>query len=225
MCFLLMYAGINCSCFLLGFVQSPGFRPTFRYFHWSISLIGFVWCLGLALVIDAKMAFFTIALFFILLWYNHKMAEKQKDWGDVIDSVKYNLVTKTLSSLSHTTTSDLNAKNWRPQLLTLMDLDSDGLPKKTFLLSLASQLKKGKGINIVVGSLLRDNDTTSSPENLSGQVGMEDEEMCNTVTKSRNILHQYMAREQLDGFAVVSATTRDGISDTIWSAVLHSGLG
>jgi len=225
MCFLLMYAGINCSCFLLGFIQAPGFRPTFRYFHWSISLIGCIWCLGLALVIDAVMALFTIALFFILLWYNHKMAEKQKDWGDVFDSVKYNVVTKTLSSLSHTTTSDLNAKNWRPQLLTLMNLDSSGLPKKTFLLSLASQLRKGKGINIVVGTLVRGNKINSSADSVTDQVGMEDEELCNTIAKSRNVLHQYMSREQLDGFAVVSATTRDGISDAIWSAVLHSGLG
>ncbi len=147
------------------------------------------------------------------------MAEKQKDWGDVFDSVKYNLVTKTLSSLSHTTTSDLNAKNWRPQLLTLMDLDSAGLPTKIYLLSLASQLKKAKGINIVVGTLIRDTSTSSS------QVGMEDEQMCNAITKSKNALHQCMAREQLDGFAVVSATSREGMSDTIWSAVLHSGLG
>ena len=148
------------------------------------------------------------------------MAEKQKDWGDVFDSVKYNLVTKTLSSLSHTTTSDLNAKNWRPQLLTLMDLDSAGLPKKVHLLSLASQLKKAKGINIVVGTLIRD---ASGPS--TSLVGMEDEQMCNAITKSKNALHQCMAREQLDGFAVVSATTREGISDAIWSAVLHSGLG
>ena len=67
------------------------------------------------------------------------MAEKHTDWGDVFDSIKYNVVTNTLNSLNHTTTSDLNAKNWRPQLLTLMDLDSDGLPKKMFLLSLVSQ--------------------------------------------------------------------------------------
>lgn len=150
------------------------------------------------------------------------MAEKQKDWGDVFDSVKYNVVTNTLNSLSHTTTSDLNAKNWRPQLLTLMDLDSAGLPNKVFLLSLASQLKKGRGINIVVGALLRDDNKSSSDGNV---VGMENEEMCHLITKSRNALHSCMSREQLDGFAVVSATTRDGLSDTIWSAVLHSGLG
>ena len=145
------------------------------------------------------------------------MAEKQKDWGDVFDSVKYNVVTNTLNSLSHTTTNDLNAKNWRPQLLTLMDLDSAGLPNKVFLLSLASQFRKAKGINIVVGTLVRDN-SIESP-------GMENEELCNSVSKSRNALHQCMTREQLEGFPVVSATTRNGISETIWSALLHSGLG
>ena len=68
MCFLLMYAGINCCCFLLGFIQAPGFRPTFKYFHWSVSLVGCLWCLGLALVIDGDMAIFTALLFLILVW-------------------------------------------------------------------------------------------------------------------------------------------------------------
>lgn len=223
MCFLLMYGGINFCCFLLGFIQAPGFRPTFKYFHWSVSLVGCLWCLGLALVIDTDTAIFTALLFLILVWYNHKMVEKQKDWGDVFDSVKYNLVTKTLSSLSHSTTSDLNAKNWRPQLLTLMDLDSGGLPSKVYLISLASQLKKAKGINIVVGILVRGVNTNSS--SLGNAIGMEDEDVCNSISKSKDALHQCMVREQLDGFAVVSATSRDGICDSVWSAVLHSGLG
>lgn len=151
------------------------------------------------------------------------MVEKQKDWGDVFDSVKYNLVTKTLSSLSHSTTSDLNAKNWRPQLLTLMDLDSEGLPNKVYLISLASQLKKAKGINIVVGTLMRGINTNSI--SAGGAIGMEDEDVCNSISRSKDALHECMTREQLDGFAVVSATSRDGICDSIWSAVLHSGLG
>ena len=224
MCNLLMYAGINFSCFLLGSIQSPGFRPTFKYFNYWISLFGMVWCLTLAFLIDTAMACLALAMFLVLLAYNHKMVEKRRDWGDVFDSVKYNVVTQTLQSLSHTTTSDLNAKNWRPQLLTFVDMDSQGMPTNLYLLSLASQLKKGKGINIVVGIILRD--LCQSQPQLEGHQGMEDENIVGALSKSKDALQGHMQQERMDGFAKVSVvTTRGGMCDAVWSAVLHSGLG
>ena len=56
MCFLLMYSGINFSCFLLSVTGAANFRPSFKFYHWSISALGFIWCLCLALIIDATMA-------------------------------------------------------------------------------------------------------------------------------------------------------------------------
>lgn len=215
MCYLLMYAGINCSCFLLGIIDSPGFRPTFRYFHWSISLLGFGWCLCLALVIDAAMACLALALFLVLLSYNNKMVEKRRDWGDVFDSVKYNVLTGALTSLSNSTTHDLNAKNWRPQLLTFVDMDAKGMPNNSNLniLNLAKQLKKGKGINIVVGIILRDFLCGNQHETwqLEGCHGMENENMAGVVMKSKEILQHQMAQKELTGFAEVSVTTRQGV--------------
>jgi hypothetical protein len=54
---------------------------------------------------------------------------------------------------------------------------------------------------------------------------MDDENMCHSITKSRNAPHQCMVREQLEGFPVVSSTSRERICDTVWSAIVHSGLG
>lgn len=48
MFYLIMYGGINVCCFLLAWVDSPGFRPQFKYFSRNIALIGFFWCIGLA---------------------------------------------------------------------------------------------------------------------------------------------------------------------------------
>ena len=224
MCYLLMYAGINFSCFLLGIIQSPGFRPTFKYFHWSISLFGFLWCLGLALIIEPAMLCLALAMFLILLTYNAKMIEKRKDFGDVFDSLKYNVVTQTLQSLSNTTTSDLNAKNWRPQLLTFVDMNSFGLPTNLYLLSLAAQLKKGKGINIVCGLILRD--LCQGQNQLESHLqGMEDENIVEIISKGKEALQSHMVHEKMDGFPQVSITTRGGMCDAAWSALLHSGLG
>jgi len=224
MCYLLMYAGINFSCFLLGVIQPPGFRPTFKYFHWGVSLLGFLLCLGFALIIEPVMLCLALAMFLVLLTYNSNMIEKRKDFGDVFDSLKYNVVTQTLQSLSNTTTSDLNAKNWRPQLLTFVDMNSFGLPTNLYLLSLASQLKKGKGINIVVGLILRD--LCQGQTQLDGHhQGMEDENIGEVLSKGKEALRSYMMHEKMDGFPQVSITTRGGMCDAAWSAILHSGLG
>lgn len=50
--YLLMYAGINIATCVSGYVRPPGFRPTFKYFHWSVSFVGFVWCLTLSFLVS-----------------------------------------------------------------------------------------------------------------------------------------------------------------------------
>jgi potassium/chloride transporter 4/5/6 len=55
--YLLMYAGLNASTCISGYVRPPGFRPTFRYFHWSVSFLGFVWCLALSFLVSLSVFF------------------------------------------------------------------------------------------------------------------------------------------------------------------------
>lgn len=47
MWFLTCYSIINGACFILAFDSAPGFRPAWKYFHWSTSLAGSVICLGM----------------------------------------------------------------------------------------------------------------------------------------------------------------------------------
>jgi hypothetical protein len=44
MFYLMMYGGINLCCFLLAWLDSPGFRPQFKYFSRKTALFGFFWC-------------------------------------------------------------------------------------------------------------------------------------------------------------------------------------
>jgi potassium/chloride transporter 4/5/6 len=50
--YLLMYAGLNAATCISGYVRPPGFRPTFRYYHYSVSFVGFVWCLTLSFLVS-----------------------------------------------------------------------------------------------------------------------------------------------------------------------------
>ena len=76
--FLAMYAGINLSCFLLSVLKAPSFRPTFRCFHWSTSLLGCLWCLGLAFTIDYGVALGTIALTAVYLHFARKVRHHKR---------------------------------------------------------------------------------------------------------------------------------------------------
>lgn len=234
MFFLLMYGGINLCCFLLGWVHAPGFRPTFRYFHKNVSLFGFFWCLGLALVISWLMAFAAIGLIGLGYYYIYKKQKKKKPpprqgkkvddlgderaeeeeriigehWGAVGDSLRYKLTTMVLMQV--TGTENFHAKNWRPQLLTVVETDDLGNPVNGQVLALAAQMQKGRGLNMVVsikrGSLLKPGAFEASRE-------------------VRSLLQKRMKAEGMEnGFPIVSVT-QAGFCEAVISAVTHTGLG
>lgn len=47
MFFLLCYAGVNLSCFLLDLLDAPSWRPRWKFHHWSLSLLGASLCMGM----------------------------------------------------------------------------------------------------------------------------------------------------------------------------------
>eukprot|EP00562_Extubocellulus_spinifer_P003777 CAMPEP_0178536462 /NCGR_PEP_ID=MMETSP0696-20121128/36089_1 /TAXON_ID=265572 /ORGANISM="Extubocellulus spinifer, Strain CCMP396" /LENGTH=1157 /DNA_ID=CAMNT_0020168665 /DNA_START=245 /DNA_END=3718 /DNA_ORIENTATION=+ len=226
MFFLLMYGGINLCCFLLGWVNAPGFRPTFRFYHKNVSLFGSIVCLLLAFTISWFMAVISIGLFIINYIYIRKMRQRMdlalgeldsyegmgsmnrvNNWGDVGDSLRYKITMMVLMSVQGT--ENFHAKNWRPQLLTIIDTDDTGIPYNTELLALAAQLKKGRGLNMVLsikrGSLMKP--------------GAYDAMMA-----TRQVLKRYMYREGLQGFASIAVTHQD-FSDAVIAAVTHAGIG
>ena len=75
--------------------------------------------------------------------YNRKNITKKKDVGDVWKSLQFTMLNSLLRALTGTSTKDIHAKNWRPQVLTV--LDGPKYEEKLHLLSFASQLDKGRG--------------------------------------------------------------------------------
>ena len=157
MFYLIMYGGINFCCFLLAWVDSPGFRPQFKYFSQMIALLGFLWCIGLAFVISWQMASLALGLVYVIFKYIRLSSDNRlegggsspgADWGEVLDSVKYKLTTAALSRV--TGSENFHAKNWIPQVLTVVDTDEGGHPLQSELLALAAQLQKGRGLNVVI---------------------------------------------------------------------------
>eukprot|EP00571_Detonula_confervacea_P014526 CAMPEP_0172308272 /NCGR_PEP_ID=MMETSP1058-20130122/8924_1 /TAXON_ID=83371 /ORGANISM="Detonula confervacea, Strain CCMP 353" /LENGTH=1273 /DNA_ID=CAMNT_0013020651 /DNA_START=35 /DNA_END=3856 /DNA_ORIENTATION=- len=220
MFYLMMYGGINLCCFLLAWVDSPGFRPQFKYFSKRTAFVGFIWCFVLAFLISWLMAILAILLLFTIFKYINISAQQSSrnvnsktklssgtNWGDVLDSVKYKITTAILARV--TGTENFHAKNWRPQLLTFVDTNEEGAPLSPEVLALAAQFRGGRGLNIVVsikhGSYLR-------------KGTFEISQHCSANLK------KWMEKERLQGFCEVILTLSN-FEEAVWSAVMHSGLG
>ncbi len=115
MFFLMTYATMNLACFYEGRSRNPSFRPTFRYNHWSIALLGALSCLGVMLLVNYIWA--VIALFLgAALYFFIARAEIQVRWGDLHGGVAFQRARKALLRLER---ESYHPKNWRPSILAL----------------------------------------------------------------------------------------------------------
>lgn len=99
MFFLSMYGSINLACFLSGVLKSPSFRPTWRYFHWSTALLGFLVCAVMMFVISAIYAFVAIVLVCFVYIYIRSHREK-KEWGSALFGLRMDQAMNALLDLS-----------------------------------------------------------------------------------------------------------------------------
>jgi len=117
--YLLSYAAINASCFFLDAFSSPNFRPTFKYFHSSASLIGFILTLVTMFAINynlAAYALFSCLVITLLLGYLSPAA-KDIDWGSMMQNLLLHQVRKYLLKLDRRKD---HVKFWRPHIILLV---------------------------------------------------------------------------------------------------------
>jgi potassium/chloride transporter 4/5/6 len=100
----------------------------------------------------------------------------------------------------------VHAKNWRPQLLLFLDIDSKGNPKTPELLSLAGQMKLGRGLLLAVGLLKGD----------------PAEEM-ERAAEAQRVLSMHLEDENIEGFAEVSVCADP--REAAMTVMHHAGIG
>ncbi|KAM6976565.1 solute carrier family 12 member 7 [Aplochiton taeniatus] len=202
MFFLMCYLFVNLACAVQTLLRTPNWRPRFKYYHWTLSFLGMSLCLSLMFISSWYYALVAMLIAGCIYKYiEYRGAEKE--WGDGIRGLSLNAARYALIRLEE---APPHTKNWRPQLLVLLNLDSDMGVKHPRLLSLTTQLKAGKGLTIV-GSVLEGTYLTKEAES----------------KKAEQNIKSAMSTERTKGFchAVVSSNLRDGFSHLIQSA----GLG
>ena len=143
--YLATYGLINYSVFDASYANSPGFRPSFRYYNKWVSLAGGAASIGIMFFLSWYYALATFACLLALYVYtlHHKpgwffyRTNKVPDanWGGSAQANNYRSALQSLFKLQHT---EEHVKNYRPQLLVLTGNPSH----RTTLLDFAAQITK-----------------------------------------------------------------------------------
>ncbi|KAF8370349.1 kcc-2 [Pristionchus pacificus] len=198
--FLMCYLGVNTACALQSLLKAPGWRPGFKYFHWSLSLVGAFLCIAVMFI--SAWHFALIAIFIGAGVYKYiEYIGAQKEWGDGIRGLGLAAARFALLNLEE---KDEHSRNWRPQLLVIMDgVEGESVEG---VLSVTSQLKAGKGLTMVAQCIKGD-----------FTVDSEDAEQVKEAMKEK------MKQHRIRGFSDVLMT--GNIEEGLSSLIQIAGLG
>ncbi|CAM0943437.1 unnamed protein product [Alopecurus aequalis] len=153
MFFLLCYAGVNLSCFLLDLLDAPSWRPRWKLHHWSFSLVGALLCVVIMFLISWSFTVISLALA-SLIYYYVSIKGKAGDWGDGFKSAYFQLALRSLRSLG---ANQVHPKNWYPIPLILCrpwGKLPENVPCHPKLADFANCMKKkGRGMSIFVSTI------------------------------------------------------------------------
>ncbi|GJM87142.1 hypothetical protein PR202_ga03068 [Eleusine coracana subsp. coracana] len=206
MFFLLCYAGVNLSCFLLDLLDAPSWRPRWKFHHWSLSLIGAFLCIVIMFMISWTFSVVSLALA-SLIYYYVSLKGKAGDWGDGFKSAYFQLALRSLRSLG---ANQVHPKNWYPIPLIFCrpwGKLPDNVPCHPKLADFANCMKKkGRGMSIFM-SIIDGNYHESA----------EDAKM------ARRQLSAYIDYRRCEGVAEIIVAR--SVSDGFRSIVQTMGLG
>ncbi|XP_056408227.1 solute carrier family 12 member 3-like [Hyla sarda] len=153
--FLCSYALINFSCFHASITNSPGWRPSFRYYSKWTSLFGAVVSVVIMFLLTWWAAIIAVGIIVILLGY---VTYKKPDvnWGSSVQAGAYSMALTYSVSL---TGVQEHVKNFRPQCLVLT-----GPPNfRPALVDFVSSLTKNTSL-MICGNVVTDSDKVPDSE-------------------------------------------------------------
>ncbi|HEX9793554.1 MAG TPA: amino acid permease, partial [Planctomycetota bacterium] len=115
MFFIVTYGYLNLATFYEAYTRNPSYRPTFRFSHWALALLGAVGCGAAMFLISPLWATVAVAAMGVLHW-SIARREVLAAWGDVRGGTAFERARRSLLKLEVET---FHPKNWRPHVLAL----------------------------------------------------------------------------------------------------------
>ncbi|KAL7753304.1 hypothetical protein RI367_001079 [Sorochytrium milnesiophthora] len=158
MCFLVTYTCLNLSTALLAFLNTPNWRPTWKYYHWTLSVLGGLLCLCFMFLLNWMASVIGLVLIVLLQKFLHYRGAKVT-WGDGMLAYDLQLAQNTLLSLERRELH--HPSNWRPQIIAFIPLEdndngSERVSSAPMVLSFLSQLKMAGGLSVVCSIMVGD---------------------------------------------------------------------
>ena len=145
MFFMMTYGLLNGACFALAYYETPGWRPSFQYFHYSGALAGAMLCLFCMFLTDVLYTAIALTVGLLLTGWIFTR-EVQTNWGTVLDAKSYS---DALKGVLHLRTIRQHAKTFRPKYL----LFGGDVSERRELCRFMYTLRKGHG-GVFVGRVV-----------------------------------------------------------------------
>jgi amino acid transporter len=142
MFFLISYGLLNYATALEAKANSPSFRPRFRWFHYRLSLVGAVACLGVMLMISPIACGVALALVGAIYQYVERLGRPDR-WADSRRGAYFQAVRSNLRLMER---EPVHPRNWRPHVLVF----SDQPDRRANLIRFAGWMEGGSGLTTVV---------------------------------------------------------------------------
>ncbi|XP_058840678.1 bumetanide-sensitive sodium-(potassium)-chloride cotransporter-like [Topomyia yanbarensis] len=113
--FLASYALVNFCTFHASFVAPLGWRPTFRFYHPWLSMIGSILCITIMFLIDVVSTFVAVIVIFIL-YLTVIYRKPDVNWGSSMQAAAYKSAINSAFNLEQI---GEHVKNYNPQLLVM----------------------------------------------------------------------------------------------------------
>ncbi|MBU0676439.1 MAG: amino acid permease [Proteobacteria bacterium] len=135
MFFLYSYGMINLAAFIEDFGDNPSFRPRFRFYHWSSSLLGALACVAVSILINWIASIAAICIIIIFFWHI-RTRNLTAAFGDARRGFVYNAIRKNLLRLSR---MPEDTRNWRPTMLVFSGIPALREPLVTYAIWIAAK--------------------------------------------------------------------------------------
>ncbi|MCA9177765.1 MAG: amino acid permease [Planctomycetales bacterium] len=198
MFFMITYGLLNLATFYEAVTKNPSYRPTFRYCHWSTSLLGMLGCFGVMFLINWIWA--AVSMLFIAgLHWHIRSKEIESRWGDLQSGVIFERARRALLRLEEEV---YHPKNWRP---IVMALSGTGWTRPHIPIY-GHWMTSGHGIltlaQVVTGDL---------------------EEFAERRERLEQMLRHFISKEQLHAFPAVACA--ETLTEGIESLIQCHGIG
>lgn len=198
--FVAAYTLINFSVFHASLMNSPGWRPSFKYYNKWVSLLGTVLCVAVMFLMDVVTALCTFVIIVFLYLY---VSTRKPDvnWGSSTQSQTFMTALKSTQSLVRVVD---HVKNYRPKVILFAGFP----PNRPCLLDFANLLTKRLSFLQVVDIVT---DGTSYKEiqeiRASAQDWMHDNKVkaFYTVARSEDFHHGARSAIEMCGLGKLSA--------------------